>query len=253
MNLLQLFAQQGMRIFSQRDVAETFKNENFSESYAQKILHLMGRRGELQVLSKGLYALPSELLAGGPLHSFEIAMKLVKKGAISHRSAFFFHNLTDQMMHSVYVTAPRCAEANLSTKRYYDINNTRFCIKRVDPTHFFGVKRFFLGEVSIFVTDLEKTLLDGLVDPNLCGGFREVMYAFLEGSHKISPDVFFGYVQKMPTITAKRAGWVLEKIDVLPNLQQQLASLPLKTIQKLNPAGLRQGSVNKRWMIMENL
>ena len=69
----------------------------------------------------------------------------------------------------------------------------------------------------------------------------------------ISPDVFFGYVQKMPTITAKRAGWVLEKIDVLPNLQQQLASLPLKTIQKLNPAGLRQGSINKRGMIMESL
>jgi len=42
----------------------------------------------------------------------------------------------------------------------------------------------------------------------------------------------------MPTITAKRAGWVLEKIDVLPDLQQQFASLPLKTIQKLNMENL---------------
>ena len=252
MNLVRIFAQQGMRVFSLEDALEALKEQNISDSYSKKILHVMGKKGDLEPLGKGLYALPAEFLAGGPLHSFEIAMKLVKKGAISHRSALFFHNFTDQMMHSVYITVPRCEGANLSIRNQYKIQNTNFYIRRVAAENFFGIKRFFIGEASVWITDIEKTLLDGLAAPKLCGGFREVMHAFSEAIDKIDANTLWGYAQKMPTVISKRAGWIFEKMDCFPELQAQLESIPTKTIQKLNQTGLRRGITHKRWMVMEN-
>lgn len=83
-------------------------------------------------------------------------MKLVKKGAISYRSALFFHNLTDQMMHSFYITVPRCEGANLSIRSQYKIQNTNLYIRRVAAENFFGIKRFLIEEASVWITDIER-------------------------------------------------------------------------------------------------
>lgn len=253
MNLLRALAQHGLRVFSLEDAMEILKEHDLSETYSKKIFHLMGKKGDLHVLGKGLYALPTELLSGGPLHSFEIGMKLVKKGAISHRSAMFFHDLTDQVLTHIYLVAPKVIAANKSTKADYVIDHTRFHVKRINPSSFFGIKRVFINESPIWVTDIERTLLDGLMDPQLCGGFREVLHAFEKGYDKISQDTFLKYIDKMPIVIAKRAGWVLERIQCLEEVQHQLEAIPTKTIQKLNLKGERRGALNKRWFLMENI
>lgn len=253
MTVLRTLAQHGLRVFSLEDAMELLQEHDFSKSYSKKILYLMGKKGDLQLLGKGLYALPTEFLSGGPLHSFEIGMKLVKKGAISHRSAMAFHHLTDQVLTQIYLVAPRITAANQSTRVDYMIDHTRFHVKRIHSASFFGVKRVFINEAPVWVTDIEKTLLDGLADPQLCGGFREVLHAFEKGYDKISQDTFLEYINKLPVVIAKRAGWVLERLECLQDLQQKLEAIPTKTIQKLNPRGIRRGQVNKRWSLMENL
>ena len=253
MNLIRALARKGLRVFSLEDAFETLKEQGLSESYAKKVLSLMAKKGDLQVLGKGLYGLPTDILSGGPLHPFEIAMKIVKKGAISHRSALFFHDMTDQMLKTVYITVPKVAEANLSTKSTYTLQETLFQVKRVTPQKFFGVKRFFIGEVPVWITDVEKTLLDGLSDPSLCGGFREVLHAFSKAGDIMNPQTLYSYSQKSPVVVSKRLGWVLEKLTLFPDLQQKLEEIPIKTLQKLNPTGPRKGHANKRWMVTENI
>ncbi len=138
----------------------------------------MAQRGELEKIGRGLYSLPVERLLDQPLHPFEIGLKLARRGAISHYSAMGFHNLMDQDQETVYLTAPRLEGSNLSTNNDYEIGSRIFHIKRVRFANFFGVQKYFIGSVPIFVTDLEKTLLDALTDTRLCGGFVEVMHAF---------------------------------------------------------------------------
>lgn len=253
MNLLHTFAQHGLRVFSLPDALPLLTGEGISDSYAVKLLNVMAKRGDLQRLGNGLYALPSHLLSGGALHVFEIAMKLVKVGAISHRSAMFYHDMTDQILNRVYITSPRIVGANQSTKSTYVINHTDFSIKRVQECHYYGVKRVFIGEVCIWMTDLEKTLIDALNDPHLCGGFREVLHAFTQKSATINPETMLNYLKKEPVVTGKRVGWILEHMNVLPALKEELLNVPTQTIQKLDSRGLRRGSVNKRWMLMENI
>jgi len=255
MELIKTFAQQGLRVFSFEDIEPLLKEKNFSKSYARKILPVMGKNETLQRLGCGLYSLPTEFLSGGPIHSFEIAMKLAKKGAISHRSAMGFYQLTDQMSHTVYVTVPRLKNANLSQKNNYLIDHTSFHIKRVNPDLFFGANRIFIGEAPIWITTMEKTLLDGLIDPAFCGGFLEVIHAFSNALPRevLDLDLLWDYTKKMPIVVRQRLGWMFETLNAYPAFQEKLMSLPIKSIQKLNPDGPRCGSIHKKWKLMENV
>lgn len=253
MNVIHLFAQYGFRVFTLSDVLPLLMAEGISDIYALKLLNVMAKRGDLESLGNRLYALPSHLLSGGMLHVFEIAMKLVKIGMISHRSAMFYHNMTDQILNRVYITSPRIAGANKSTKTNYFIHNTDFSIKRVKESYYYGAKRFFIGEESVFITDTEKTLIDALKDPQLCGGFREVLHAFSKIGDAINVDNMLNHLTNEPDVISKRAGWILEHINVLPELREELLKIPTQTIQKLDPTGLRKGHINKQWMLMENI
>ncbi|MDP5012820.1 MAG: hypothetical protein NWQ29_03875 [Alphaproteobacteria bacterium] len=253
MNLFHIFAKHGLRVFSFSDVAELLKEESFSASYIRKLLTVMAKRGDLQRLGNGLYALPVHILSGGSLHAFEIAMKLVHRGAISHRSAMFHHGITDQILTHVYITSPRVPESNRSSKSAYLINDTHYNIRRVQADHYYGVKRIFMGEISFWITDLEKTMIDGLSDPNLCGGFREVLHAFSHARDNVNSETLLDYLKREPTVIAKRVGWILETIKMLPELQSELEKMPTQVVQKLDPSGLRRGHINKRWMLLENM
>ena len=253
MSLLHTFIKHNLRIFSLSDVEELLKNENVSAPYARKLLTIMAKRGDLQRLGNGLYALPVHILSGGSLHAFEIGMKLVNKGAISHRSAMFYYGMSDQILNCVYVTSPRVPESNRSTKSTYFINNTYFNIRRIQADHYYGIKRIFMGEISFLVTDIEKTLIDGLSEPQLCGGFREVLHAFSHVRDNINPKTLFNYLKREPIVIGKRVGWILENISTLPELQEELEKIPVKVVQKLDPSGLRRGRISKRWMLLENM
>lgn len=249
---LKSIAQSGRRIFDREDLVDLANNLGLSQSYIPRMLSLMVQKGSLISLGKGLYTLPMELLAGGPIHSFEIAIKLAKIGAISHRSAMSHYNLTDQVISTIYVTVPQKKGANLSTIKEYFIGGTKYQLIRVLPQHYWGIKPTFIGEARIWITDLEKTLIDGLINPQYCGGMREVIYAFEQGIGKVSANKLYEYAKKTTTVVCKRLGWILDQINEYPEIQEQLASIPMSYYQKLDPQGKRLGKHHSRWMLMEN-
>jgi len=251
--ILKAIAQSGKRIFDKEDLIILADNLNLSQGYIPRMLSLMVQKGNLVSLGKGLYTLPMELLAGGPIHSFEIAMKLSKIGAVSHRSAMSHYNLTDQVISTIYVTVPKKEGANLSTIKEYFIKGTKYQIIRLSPEHYWGVTPTFIGEARIWITDLEKTLIDGLIHPQYCGGMREVIYAFEQGVSKASPSKLYEYAKKTTTVVCKRLGWILDQINKYPEIQSQLEIIPVGYYQKFDPQGKRLGKHNSRWMMMENL
>lgn len=252
-NLLRALAQEGLRVFNRQDLIKVAVSIGLKESYVPRMATLMIQNGDIVSLGKGLYSLPPELLAGGPLHSFEIAMKLAKKGAISHRSAMVYYELTDQVLSKVYITVPREAGANLSTVKEYDLKGTRYHLIRVAPKHYWGVKRVFIEEAQIWITDLEKTLIDGLTRPDLCGGFREVVFAFERSVNRMSPSLIMDYAKKTSLAACKRLGWVFEQLGEYPEAQEQLRIVPMPYCQRLDAAGKRGGKVISRWNLLENI
>ena len=110
-----------------------------------------------------------------------------------------------------------------------------------------------MGEARIEVTDLERTLIDGLQSPAYCGGFRDVLFAYEGGLHKASPSQLLDYAKQTSLVVCKRLGWVCEQLGVFPELQDQLAGLGMPYYQRLAVTGSRHGKYNNRWNLVENI
>ncbi|ARN84861.1 type IV toxin-antitoxin system AbiEi family antitoxin domain-containing protein [Candidatus Nucleicultrix amoebiphila] len=251
--VVQSIAKSGLRVFNREDLTRITEPMGLSKTYMLRMLSLMTQNGSFISYGKGLYSLPTELLSGGPIHTFEIALKLAKKGSISHRSAFSYHELSDQIFSTVYITVPKEAGANLSGVKEYVLRGDKYNLIRVSPQNYWGNKQAFLGEAKISVTDLEKTLIDGLANPAYCGGFREVLFAFEKGLEKASPQLLLEYAQKTSLVTCKRLGFVLDKMRKHLDVQKKIEELSMPYYQKLDQTGLRKGKINKRWHLIENI
>lgn len=252
-DLLKEIAQSGLRIFTKKDILELPKIQSYSSSYSTVLLNVLEEKGEVISLGKGMYSLPIELLSGGPIHPFEIAMKLAMNGAISHRSAMAHHNLTDQIISEVYITVPRESGSNLSRLNVYNLKGVLYNLIRVNKKDYWGIRKIFIGEAPIWITDIERTLIDGLCNPELCGGMREVIFAFEKGVGRSSPPILLDYAKQRSMITCKRLGWILDQLDEFKDLQKEIISIPVKSYQKLDPSGKRAGKYNKKWMVVENI
>ena len=160
LKLVRAITQEGIRVFSKKDAYHIGKSIGLKDSTVSKMLDTMVKKGDIEYLGYSLYSFPIEILAGEPLHSFEVAMKIAKKGAISHRSALSYYELTDQIFSTVYVTVPREKGANLSSKKHYKMRGGTYILIRISPKAYWGIKGIFISGEKIWITDLDRTLID---------------------------------------------------------------------------------------------
>jgi len=250
MELLRSLSKQGDRIFPverARILAETL---NIKSSYLNELLFHLKENHWIHPLKKGLYALDSSMLAGTPIHEYEIGTSLVNPAIISHFSAFHYHELTDQIPHVIYISTPKLL-GDFGLLR--EINGVKYRFIQSKPVYFFGDVKIWVGEARISISDLERTLLDGLRHPYFCGGFSEVLQAYKEAKNRIELSKVIDYAFRLETSTIKRLGWILDHIGIAKKLLYQLEEAPIKGFRKLDAKGEDFGSYNRKWMIRENL
>lgn len=258
--LVRRLAAEGDRIFSTDRARELASEVGLKDSYLWEALYHLRRSGWIVSLRRGLYALSSSVPGVAPVHEFEVAMALVSNAAISHWSALHYHGLTEQAPRKVFVlmttetSVPRLR--NTGTRRTsggYLVGETLFQFVQVNPERYFGIEKVWIDEARVAITDPERTLLDGLLMPQYCGDFAEVLHAFEVRGSDLNIKRIVDYALKIDMATSKRLGWVLECREVNPALLEPLAELPIKGYRRLDPTGPRKGPCNRRWMIQENL
>jgi predicted transcriptional regulator of viral defense system len=165
--------------------------------------------------------------------------------------------MTDQVPRRVFVlttadaSVPRARGAHGgSTVR---IGETTYQFIQVKPERFFGTGRAWIGQSRVPVTDPERTLLDGLSRPQYCGDFAEVLQAFEVWGDHLRIDRIIDYALRLDGAISKRLGWALESRGVPAGQLRPLQQLAIKGYRKLDPTGPREGPLNRRWMIQENL
>ena len=258
--LVRILAYEGDRIFTTERARELAPRAGLSDDYVLEALHHLRRNDWIVSLRRGLYALSSTVPGVAAVHEYEVAMALVQPAAISHWSAMNHHELTEQIPRDVFVlittdtSVPRKrTSASAAGKSGYPVDGTVYRFVQVRPERYFGVERIWVGDARVWITDLERTLLDGLAMPQHCGGFGEVIHAFGEVVERLDVEKIVGYSQRLGLAVAKRAGWVLERQGCESPQIDELAALPIKGHRKLDPTGPRRGPYNNRWMLQENL
>ncbi|MDX1917498.1 MAG: hypothetical protein SFT68_05930 [Rickettsiaceae bacterium] len=252
---------QGMRVFSTSDVYDLSISLGISRNYVTNLLSNLAQKRAIHHIVKGKYALDNNLLSGQPLHEFEIASSLSNNGAIAYISALAFHNLTDQIPSAVYsMSFSLVGNSNTHVKHYVALGGKYIIIKTSSKNHW-GIETAFIDEIPFYITNLERTLLDGLERPEYFMGIREVLSAFTIAINrdKIDVEKICKYALDHGTISlSKRLGFILTKImqekgEPAIDAVKELQKIPSRVYQKLDILGHRKGKYHKEWMIIENI
>jgi predicted transcriptional regulator of viral defense system len=259
MELVRKLAEAGQRIFTAEEARRIAPSVGLSPGYFRQALHHLARSGWIVRLRKGLYSVSGSVPGTTPLHEFEVAMALVEPAAISHWSALSYHGLTEQAPRRVFVlTTARSVPRVRGTKAErsgegYPVGETIYQFVQVKAERFFGIETVWVHESRIKITDPERTLLDGLMAPQYCGDFAEVLHAFEVRTPKLDLERIIKYALKLDTATVKRLGWILERQGVESTRLEPLRGVPVKGYRVLDPTGPRRGPCDARWMTQVNL
>lgn len=151
---------------------------------------------------------------------YEIASNIFHEGYLSHYSAITLWGLSEQIPKSIYITLEQTTGPAKTVKRVLEqsaidnafqkpqrlsetiteYNSHRLILLRGKNTKRLGVLDMQkIGDSSIKVTDIERTLIDIAVRPAYSGGIFEVLkaYRMAKENHNASINKMSGYLNKL--------------------------------------------------------
>jgi len=221
-------------------VREIQKRLKCSLGYASWLAHNLSKKGWLKSFAKGQYVLipadrgPKGILEVNP---YLIAGTLKKPYFLAYRFACNYHGLLTQVPSVVHI-ATSCKRRPLRVKK------TRFEFVTLSPKRFFGFQEGSAFGEKIFVSDLERTVLDALDRAELVGGIESAARVLSHAAKKLNYSKLLDYLKKMnDSALARRLGYLSELLNI--KLSPALSKY-LKTRIKKDPAFL---SSPARWGI----
>jgi predicted transcriptional regulator of viral defense system len=217
----------------------------------REFLSELRRRGWIARVKPGLYAvipLSSGAARTPQLHEYVVAMRLVEPAAIAFYSAMNYHGLTEQLPRQVFV-----ATDHKVTRTTRESLGFTFRIIALRSGRFFGLRTEWINESPFQVTDLEKTVIDGLVLPQYVGGIGFIAQALAHSWSRIDEARLYDYAVRIGvSAVVKRLGFLLEALR-LGNPETLRRSAPLATgYPLLDPTLPAAGTHSGRWGLQVN-
>jgi len=245
-NLIRGLVTSGKRIFSTKEARACARELGISENYVVELLHHLRKGHWIQSVKRGVYAITPDSGFEDPPHDYEIATHLATPSTISHWSALYHHGLTQQIPQTIFVTVPTGTSIPKSAQE-----KNRYHFVQLKHEAFFGSEQTWIGNAQVWITDPERTLLDGLLMPKYCGGIHEVIGAFKMRGSELDLDRIIEYGCRLGGAVPARLGWVLER-EGYP-VTEQLRQCTPKGVRNLDASGPNRGPINRRWHIRENI
>ena len=224
--------------------AQLYQKTHIKKEVLWVILSHMEEKGFIERIEKGKYLIIPLGSEKGKytLHEFVIASYLVEPYAISYWSALHHYGLTEQIPSTVFIQTP--ARKKKSRIEIFGVN---YQIVRVKEDKFFGIRKEWIEETHVSVTDKEKTIIDCLDKPHYAGGIIEVAKALRNSS--LNYNQLKEYAVKLDNFAAiRRLGYLCEKMGVPINL-------PLPRSNKylpLDPTMPAKGENDPKWRLVIN-
>jgi len=209
------------------------------------ILSRLERRGWIERIEKGKYLIiPLGAEKGGyTSHEFVIGSLLVDPYCIAYWSALNFYGLTEQIPATVFIQT-----TSRKKKQEIEVFGVLYRIVRVKRDKFFGVRREWLEESAINITDKEKTIVDCLDKPQYCGGVVEVVRALKDpGLDNAKLSEYATSIGNSGVV--RRLGYLCERLG----LDIDLPPIETRNYLLLDPTIPKKGSTSAEWKLVINL
>ncbi|HZK12773.1 MAG TPA: type IV toxin-antitoxin system AbiEi family antitoxin domain-containing protein [Atribacterota bacterium] len=240
-DLLNLLAKEG-NAFTFNDA---LKMSNLSTKSLQKVLYRLQQSGAIERIKKGKYLIIPLGAEKGKytLHEFVIGSLLVEPYTIAYWSALNYYGLTEQIPTTVFIqTIARKFNTNP------EVFGVQYKIVKIKKEKVFGIRKEWIEETKINITDKEKTMIDCLDKPQYCGGIIEVAKALK--NNKFNRKKLEDYVQRIGNSgVLRRLGYLCE----LLNVKIKLPKLNIRNYLLLDPTMPDKGLKSAKWRLIINL
>lgn len=225
--------------------SDVLKISNVQRNVLWVILSRLEKNGWIERIEKGKYMIIPIGAEKGKytLNEFVIGSLLVKPYAIAYWSALHYYGLTEQIPNTIFIqTTAR------KKRQKIKIFGVDYKIVRVKTSKLFGIRKEWIEETEINITEKEKTIMDCLDKPQYCGGVIEVAKALKNG--EFDKNKLISYAKKM-----ENSG-VIRRLGYLCDLLQIDISLPeidARNYLYLDPTMPKKGVKNAKWRLIINL
>jgi len=224
---------------------DALKISNLSTKSVQKVLYRLQQRGAIERIEKGKYLIIPLGAEKGKytLHEFVIGSLLVEPYSIAYWSALNYYGLTEQIPTTVFIQT--------ITRRFNhnpEVFGVQYKIAKVKKEKIFGIRKEWIEETQINITDKEKTIIDCLDKPQYCGGIIEVAKALK--NNKFNQKKLQNYAQRIGNSgVLRRLGYLCE----LLNIKIKLPKLNTRNYLLLDPTIPEKGPKSAKWRLIVNL
>jgi predicted transcriptional regulator of viral defense system len=243
--------EQGLTLFTHAEVESI---TGLASKSGRNLVAGLVNRGLATRLKPGLFVLvPFELgrereYLGNP---YVVARELAgtPEYYVSHASAMDLHQMVTQPQLAVFVTSPKAI-------RPRTVLGTEFRFVRCKPGDLFGVVAHWVTKTErVRVSDPERTVIDGLKQPEHCGGFTEVAKGFWMRRESISPGKLVDYALRLDVgAVNRRLGFLLETFAVPAVAEiERLRAGMTSTYALLDPLMPAEGPYQARWRLRVNV
>ncbi len=184
-------------------------------------------------------------------NEYIIAKELIndKKYYISHFSAMEIHGMITQPQYTVYAVSKKMIKP-------VNVHGIEFKFVPINKNEYFGYESYWITKQDkILISNIEKTIIDGLKNPQYCGGVIEIAKGIWMNQKKINVDRLIQYCLKINRVSITgRLGYIMDTYNIISDkklviLQKHLTN----TYNKLDPSLPSGGKYLKKWMLQLNI
>lgn len=198
--------EQGRNVVRAADIIDLLH----SESTARKVIRNLLKKGWLSRLMGGKYMFlppdrgPENLGENNP---FALASTAVEPSYVGWWSAASFHGFTTQKPMTVFVAVKKQIPTRL-------IEGIEVRFVAIAPRKFFGFQVYDVYGRSVCISTPEKTLIDCIDRPDLCGGITELTRIVYGARREIEAAKLIQTALAMKsTASLQRLGFLLDLVD----------------------------------------
>ncbi len=222
------------------------------------VSNLLGKaqaRGVVTRLRRGTYILVppnmgSEMVyAGDPLLVADRLME-DRPHYLSHGTAMAVHGMTTQPRILVTVSCVHPPARSITAQ------GTEIRVTSIPETEVFGTMRHWIESgTSVWVSDMERTVIDCLRRPDLCGGYIEIDRGTWMRRDDLDPDKLVAYAIRLGVgAVCTRLGYLLDSCDLGTDAhREELGRFVRTTYNLLDPSMPAEGSYMARWKLRLNV
>jgi predicted transcriptional regulator of viral defense system len=242
-DLLSKIAKEGA-IFTLSSASKTL---GLDRLYLRKILYKFEKENYIKRITKGKYIIVplSADKSNYTLHEFVIGSVLVEPYAIAYWSTLNYYGLTEQIPGTVFLQTTSWKEHQM-----IEVFGVKYRIVRVKEEKFFGIKKEWIENTQINITDKEKTIIDCLDKPQYCGGMIEVIKSLKNGRKELDFKKLSEYANQIGNSgVVRRLGYICDFL----NIKIKLKPPNVRNYLLLDPTMPVEQKKNAKWRLIVNL